>query len=358
MLHLVNFSNLRPELDLMDNRKTVICTITLIASVLAVQLFGKDNVGEPIKIEGATMGTSYHITYFDNKGRNFKCEIDSLLLAVNKSINTYDSSSEVSQFNRSKKGIAFKLPYLYLPIKKAEELFYISQGAFDITVMPLVNVWGFGPDKQLHPDKAMIDSIKTFVGFAKVKLTNDSITKKDERVQLDFGGIGQGYGADVITQFLKSKGITNMLIELGGEGMAIGKNLKSNKPWQIGILNPNSTVENQFFKAYISLENKSFTTSGNYFKYREIDGKKYSHTIDPCTGYPAQRAILSASIFSDDCTTADAWATAMMVMGHEEAIELLTKHPEIDALLIYTSPQGKMETYSTPGVKSLIQLEP
>ena len=342
----------------MNNRKAVICSVIFIASVLAVQLYGKNNVGEPIKIEGATMGTSYHITYFDKRGRNFKREIDSLLLVVNKSINTYDSSSEVSRFNRSKKGIAFKLPYLYQPIKKAEEVFLISQGAFDLTVMPLVNAWGFGPAKQLRPERAMIDSIKAFVGFAKVKLTNDSITKQDERVQLDFGGIGQGYGADVVTEFLKSKGITNMLIELGGEGMAVGKNLKSNKPWQIGILNPNSTQENQFFKAYISLENKSFTTSGNYFNYREIEGKKYSHTIDPSTGFPAQRAILSASIFSADCTTADAWATAMMVMGHEKAIQLLKKHPEIDALLIYTSPQGKMKTYLTPGVKSLIQLEP
>ncbi len=310
-----------------------------------------------MKIEGATMGTSYHITYFDNKARNFKRDIDSLLLVVNKSINTYDSSSEVSQFNRSKKGIAFKLPYLYPPIKKAEEVFAISHGAFDPTVMPLVNVWGFGPAKQLRPDSAMIDSIKVFVGFTKLKLTSDSVTKQDERVQLDFGGIGQGYGADVVTEFLKSKGITNMLVELGGEGMAVGKNLKSEKPWEIGILDPNSTQENQFFKAYISLENKSFTTSGNYFNYREVDGKKYSHTIDPFTGFPAQRAILSASIFSADCTTADAWGTALMVMGHEKAIELLKQHPEIDALLIYTSPQGKMETYITPGVSSFIRLE-
>nr|HPH45782.1 FAD:protein FMN transferase [Chryseolinea sp.] len=167
-----------------------------------------------------------------------------------------------------------------------------------------------------------------------------------------------GYGADVVTDFLKSKGITNMLVELGGEGMAIGKNLKTDKPWEIGILDPNSTQENQFFKAYIALENKSFTTSGNYFNYREVEGKKYSHTIDPVTGFPAQLAILSASVFSADCTTADAWGTSLMVMGHEKAIELLKLHPEIDALLIYTSPQGKMETYSTPGVSSLIRLEP
>ncbi len=357
MLHLDNFSNLRPELHLMNKRKSILCTIILITSVLAVRLDGKDNVGEPIKIEGTTMGTSYHITYFDSKGRNFKREVDSLLLVVNKSINTYDSSSEVSQFNRSQKGIAFNLPYLYPPIKKAEEVFSISNGAFDPTVMPLVNVWGFGPGKQLRPTREMIDSIKTFIGFNRLKLTNDSITKQDERVQLDFGGIGQGYGADVVTEFLKSKGITNMLIELGGEGMAVGKNLKSNKPWLIGILNPKSTQENQFFKAYIALENKSFTTSGNYFNYHEIEGKRYSHTIDPSTGFPTQRTILSASIFSADCTTADAWATAMMVMGHEKAIELLNRHPEIDALLIYTSPQGKMETYITPGINSHIQLE-
>jgi FAD:protein FMN transferase len=358
MLHLVNFSILRPELDLMDNRKTVICAIALIASVLAVQLYGKDNVADPIKIEGATMGTSYHITYFDSKGRNFKHDVDSLLLVINKSINNYDSSSEVSRFNRSKKGIGFQLPYLYPPIKKAEEVFAISQGAFDPTVMPLVNVWGFGPAKQIHPDSAMIDSIKTFVGFEKIILSKHSVLKTDARVQLDFGGIGQGYGADVITEFLKSKGINDMLVELGGEGMAIGRNLKTDKPWTIGILDPNSTLDNQFFKAYITLENKSFTTSGNYFNYREVDGKKYSHTIDPITGFPAQHAILSASIFSADCTTADAWDTALMVMGHERAIELLKQHPEIDALLIYTSPQGKMETYNTPGIASHLVIEP
>jgi len=204
----------------------------------------------------------------------------------------------------------------------------------------------------------MIDSIKNFIGFEKIILSQDSVLKTDKRVQLDFGGIGQGYGADVVTDFLKSKGITNMLVELGGEGMAIGKNLKTDKPWEIGILDPNSTQENQFFKAYIALENKSFTTSGNYFNYREVEGKKYSHTIDPVTGFPAQLAILSASVFSADCTTADAWGTSLMVMGHEKAIELLKLHPEIDALLIYTSPQGKMETYSTPGVSSLIRLEP
>ena len=343
----------------MDNRKkNILYSVVVLAAVSAVMFFRKKNVEEPIRIEGKTMGTTYHITYFDKKGRNFTGSVDSLLLVVNKSINNYDPSSEVSRFNTGIRGFKFDLPYLYPPLKKAEEVFHLSKGAFDPTVMPLVNAWGFGPGKQLNPDSAQVDSIRNFVGFDKVRITTDSLVKKEPKVQLDFGGIGQGYGADVIADWLKSRGITDMLVELGGEGMAIGKNVKNDNPWEIGILDPNSTYENQFFKAYVSLTNKSFTTSGNYFNYREIDGKKYSHTIDPATGFPAQHAILSASVFTSDCVTADVWGTAFMVMGHEKAIELLEQHPELDAILIYSSTDGKMQTYITPGIAPFVKLEP
>jgi FAD:protein FMN transferase len=341
----------------MDNRKkNIIYSIVLLAAVAAVMFYRRNKVEEPIRVEGKTMGTTYHITYFDKKGRNFKNSIDSLFTVVNKSINNYDPTSEVSRFNTNATGFKFELPYLYAPLKKAKEVFDASKGAFDPTVMPLVNAWGFGPGKQINPDSAKIDSIRSFVGYDKVRITTDSLIKKDARVQLDFGGIGQGYGADIIADWLRSKGISDM--ELGGEGMAIGKNLQNNGLWQIGILDPNSTYENQFFKAYVSLTNKSFTTSGNYFNYREIDGKKYSHTIDPETGFPAQHAILSASVFAADCTTADVWGTAFMVMGHEKAIELLKQHPELDALLIYSSTDGKMQTYMTTGIEPFVKLEP
>lgn len=343
----------------MDNRKkNAIYSLILLIAIAGVWLYRKNKVIEPIKVAGATMGTTYHVTYFDTKKRDFKYSIDSLLVVVNKSINNYDSTSEVSVFNKSKKGIALNLPYLLPPVKKAAEVFEDSDGAFDPTVMPLVNAWGFGAGKQINLDSAQIDSIMTYVGFEKIKITNDSVLKSHPYVELDFGGIGQGYGADVITDYLRSKGVSNMLVELGGEGMAVGKNLQTNKPWQIGILDPNSTYENQFFKAYVSLTDKSFTTSGNYFNYREIEGKKYSHTIDPETGYPAQRAILSASIFTTDCTTADAWGTACMVMGHEKAIDVLKGHPELDVLLIYTNAAGKMETFITPNLRAAVQLEP
>ena len=343
----------------MDNRKkNIIYSSVLFISILIVWLYRKNQVSEPVKVEGKTMGTTYHITYFDKNNRDFKNSIDSLLLVVNKSINNYDSTSEVSQFNQSKEGITIKLPYFFPPVKKSLEVFQASGGAFDPTVMPLVNAWGFGAGKRINPDSVQVDSIKTFVGFEKVRFTKDSIWKADARVQLDFGGIGQGYGADVITDFLKSKGISNMLVELGGEGMAVGKNLKTGKSWEIGILDPNSTYENQFFKAYVALTDKSFTTSGNYFNYREIDGKKYSHTIDPQTGFPAQHAILSASIFTTDCVTADAWGTALMVLGHEKAIELLKNHPELEVLLMYSNAEGNVDTFITPGIQPFVKLEP
>lgn len=340
----------------MDYRKkNILYTILLLVSVFAVFLYRKNQtVG--IFIEGNTMGTTYHVTYFDAKKRNFKPAIDSLLNLVNKSINTYDSTSEVSRFNRSKDGIAVRLPYLLPPLRAAAEVFKNSQGAFDPTVMPLVNAWGFGPGKVFQMDSVRVDSLKQFIGFEKVQLTQDSVMKLDARTQLDFGGIGQGYGADVITEFLKSKGITDMLVELGGEGMACGVNLDTGKPWKIGILDPNSTREKQFFKAYASLSNKSFTTSGNYFNYKEIDGRKYSHTIDPETGYPVQREILSASVFASDCTTADAWATAFMVMGHDRAVEILKQRKDLNAFLVFSTSDGKIDIYMTDGISSFIEM--
>jgi FAD:protein FMN transferase len=343
----------------MDNRKkNIIYSLILLGAMASVWLYRK-NTGpsEPLRIEGKTMGTTYHITYFDKRERNFQASVDSLLVLVNKSINNYDSSSEVSRFNRSRRGIKINLPYLLPSLYVAKKVFDASNGSFDPTVMPLVNMWGFGPGKKFKPDSAQIDSIKTYVGFDKVVLSDDSVTKTNPNVQLDFGGIGQGYGGDVIADFLRSKGIRNMLVELGGEGMAIGINEKTGKPWEIGILHPNSTYENQFFKAYVTLTDKAFTTSGNYFNYHIEDGVKYSHTIDPFTGYPARKAILSASVFSADATTADAWGTALMVMGHEDGIKILKQHPEIDAFILYSGQNGKIESYATPGVEPLLRVE-
>jgi FAD:protein FMN transferase len=342
----------------MDNRwKNALYSLLLIAAVFFVYQWRNRESTTPIRIEGETMATTYHITYFDSQQRNFKAEVDSILVLVNQSINNYNPASDISLFNKSQTGYRFNNPFFRPPIEVAFEVFTESEGAFDPTVMPLVNLWGFGQQKVIRPDSSKIDSIRSFIGFDKIRFNQDSIWKSDPRTQLDFGGIGQGYGADVITDFLKSKGIRNMLVELGGEGMAVGKNLQSGKPWELGILDPNSTRDNQFFKAYIALTDKSFTTSGNYFNYREVDGKKYSHTIDPFTGNPAVRALLSASVFADNATLADAWGTALMVMGHERAIAILKKHPEIDAFLIYSTNDG-LATFTTEGIAPFIKIQP
>lgn len=171
------------------------------------------------------------------------------------------------------------------------------------------------------------------------------------------GGIGQGYGADVVFRFLRSQGIKHMLVELGGEGVAQGRNLSKDRPWMIGILDPNSTHDHQFFKAYVRLHDEAFTTSGNYFNYRVIDGRRFGHTIDPVTGYPIQHSLLSASVFADDCTTADAWATAFMVMGIEKAIAKVKSIGNINALFIYSNKEGELETFISPRLKDQTTLD-
>lgn len=337
----------------LNNRiRNALYSLLLLAAILIVWKYRSRNTDQVMKIEGETMATTYHVTYLDPEGRNFKASIDSVLVLVNKSINTYDPAAEISVFNKSKTGIKLTLPYLLPPLRKALEVNKASDGAFDPTVMPLVNAWGFGPVKGDLPDSAKVDSLRTLVGFDKVQFNNDSVWKSDSRSQLDFGGIGQGYGADVIANLLKSKGVENMFVELGGEGMAYGHNPEG-KPWHIGILDPENTDR---FKAYISLNNRAFTTSGNYYNYREVNGQRFSHTIDPETGHPAQRAILSATVFAPDCTTADAWATAIMVMGHEKAIEVLKEHPELDAFLVYSTSAGT-KWFVTDAISKQIEIQ-
>lgn len=332
--------------------------------ILSIVLFGISSAfadspnPEPLVIEGKTMGTTYRIVYFDEpQRRDYKASVDSLLAVVNRSINTYDPASEISRFNTSEKGVRLDLPYLYEILRYAKKVNKASGGAFDPTVMPLVNAWGFGPAKSGEPNDHQVDSLKSIVGFSKVRFTKKRVRKSVPHVQLDMGGIGQGFGADVVFRFLRSKGIKDVLVELGGEGVAAGKNLKKGQDWTIGILHPHSTLENQYFKAYVVLRNQAFTTSGNYFNYKIIDGRKYGHTIDPATGRPVQHSLLSASVFAEDCTTADAWATALMVMGTETAIEKVGKVKGIDVILFYSDEAGEVRHFITSGIRNQTILE-
>jgi len=341
--------------------KNILYSLLLITAVVVVWKIrsGRNPVLKPIRLEGKTMGTSYHVTYFDDANRNFQVQVDSILVLVNRSISTWDSLSEISRFNRSASGIALELPYFHSPLETSKTVYEASEGAYDPTVMPLVNAWGFGPAKITRPDTPYIETVRRKVGFDKIKFTKDSLLKTMPGVELDFSAIGQGYGADVVTDFLRSKGITSMLVELGGEGMAVGKNLESGKPWELGLVNPLNPMAGpgmpEGYFGYLSLENRGFSTSGNYFNYRIVDGVRYSHTIDPATGYPAELPIMSASVFAANCALADSWATAFMCMGHVRAIEVLKSHPELEACLIWSVPGGT-EHYITPGITPFIKL--
>jgi thiamine biosynthesis lipoprotein len=335
--------------------KNAIYTLALVVAITLVWKFRSAN--KPMRLEGKTMGTTYHITYYDRKERDFQKSIDSLLLLVNRSINTYDSTSEISRFNKSSRSFHFELPYFFPPLKKSKEVVEGSSGAYDPTVMPLVNAWGFGPRKVDRPDTMEVQRLMAFVGFEKIGFDADSVWKMDPHVQLDFSAIGQGYGADVLADFFRTKGVQDFFVELGGEGVASGKNLAEGKDWEIGILDPKSTFTERRFAAYATLRDKAFTTSGNYFNFREIDGIQYSHTLDPHTGFPVRSELLSASVFAKDCATADAWATAFMSMGNVKAQQVLKEHRELDAFLIFSTANG-LGTFLTDGMRQEIRIEP
>ena len=229
-----------------------------------------------------------------------------------------------------------------------------TDGAFDPTVYPLVNAWGFGPGKKQKIEKTKIDSILKFVGFNLITLKGKTVIKKDPRVALDFNAFAQGYSVDVVSEFLNSKGISAYIVEIGGEVYAKGKK-PSGDNWTIGIEKPidNKASENPL-KAIVKLENLAIATSGNYRRFVIEDGIKYAHHIDPKTGYPTKNNLLSASIFAKECISSDANATGVLVMGFEKAKVFLQKHPELQAYLIYSDDKGNYQVFESPRLKSII----
>ncbi len=306
-----------------------------------------------LKIAGFAQGTTYHITYQLVDTINLQPKIDSILHAFDRSLSSYDSNSVISKINRNEDVIIDDLfTRVFL---KSDEVYEASGGIFDITVMPLVNAWGFGPGTREDVDSMRIDSLLEFVGMEKVKLENGRIIKSDPRVQLDVNAIAQGYSVDIVAGFLENLGAVNYMVEIGGEIRAIGFN-PSGKLWRIGIDKPEfgNMIPGAELEAIVELRNKSLATSGNYRKYYEENGIKYTHSLDPHTGYPAKQSLLSATVIADDCITADAYATVFMVGGLEKSIELLKHHPELDAYLIYGDDTGVYQLYVTRGMKKMV----
>ena len=337
--------------------KNSLYTLILLGLILAVWWYRNSSAENLLRFEisGETMGTTYSIIYFAESDLDLKGRVDSVLTVFNQSLNTWLPDSEISSFN-SGELFSFKLPYFYPVLEESQRINLISGGAFDPTVMPLVNSWGFGPEQGLVPDSAAIDSIREFTGFDKIRFDQREVIKADKRVQLDFSAIAKGYGVDVVSDLLSGLGIENSFVEIGGEVRSEGMNIDKGADWVIGITDPRSSLGQSFMFATLEVGSGSVATSGNYYNYRIRDGKRYSHTISPFTGYPIEQQILSATVVTEKCISADAIATAFMVMGHENAIELTESANEIEALIIYSGDSGEILSYISSGIRERVKL--
>ena len=309
------------------------------------------------------MGTYYQVTYADSLQRSFKADIDALLLALNQEVSTYIDTASISVFNRSDQGI----PLAYNPFgqdvphdnqhllqnfQAAKSISARTAGAFDPTVMPLVNYWGFGYTEKrevTRVDSARVDSLQRLVGMENVFLRNDSLLKTHPGVQLDFSAIAKGYGVDQIAVFLHEQGIQDYYVEIGGEVVARGKSPRGDY-WRIGISDPREGAGLQDIQTAVPLIDQALATSGNYRNVYEVNGQKYSHTINPRTGFPERSRLLSASVFAPDCMTADAYATACMVAGPEQALAFAKKNEQIEVYLIVSTVSGDLEVHYSEGL--------
>ena len=304
--------------------------------------------------EGYIWGTIYHVIYNNPKGDDLQNEIVAKMNEFDLSLSTYNPKSTISRVNKNDSSVVLD-SYFKTVFNKSLEVSKATNGAFDMTVAPLANAWGFGFKNKLDPKDIPVDSLLQIVGFNKVKLIGDKIVKNDQRIMFDASAIAKGYGVDVVSNFLESKGITNYMVEIGGEIRVKGVSNK-NRSWRVGIDKPidDPEVKNREIQDVLSLPNGAMATSGNYRQFYIKDGKKYAHTIDPKLGYPVQHSLLSASVIAPDCMTADAYATAFMVLGLEKSKAIVKNDPNLEAYFIYTNTDGKYQTYSSEKLKEMI----
>jgi thiamine biosynthesis lipoprotein len=307
-----------------------------------------------MRITGQAHGTTYSVVFQGDTDDLTANELDSLFQSFDLSLSTYIPNSLISQLNRSDTGMYVDTLFerMYHTAKTVHKK---SDGAFDITVAPLVNVYGFGyTDKTEKIDTFLIDSILKYVGMHNIRLENSFLYKSHPLTEIDGNAIAKGLSVDNTADFLREKGIENFLVEIGGEIVAEGK--KNNRKWIVGIDQP---IDGNFepgahLQAKISLKDKALATSGNYRRFYEQDGKKYAHTIDPKTGMPVLTDLLSVTITAPDCLTADAYATACMAMGLEKSKALINSLPELEAYFISSDLEGNFVVDMTEGMKEII----
>lgn len=303
--------------------------------------------------KGMIYGTTYTITYESPNGKDFQKEITQKLNEYNMMFSTYEKESIISKINDN---TPTELTDEFITcFNKSMEVSKITNGAFDITAGALVNAWGFGPERKKHMTQEKVDSLLEITGFQKIKLQDGEILKENPNIKIDMSAISKGYTSDLIANFLSEKGCKNYMVEIGGEVAAKGINERG-KTWSIGINKPDEEAlfGSSGLQAKVKLTDHGLATSGNYRNFYVEDGKKYAHTIDTKTGYPVQHSILSSTVVANNCMTADAFATAFMVLGLEEGIEVSKMVPEIEVFFIYSDENGENRVYMSEGFKEYI----
>ncbi|MBQ8265977.1 MAG: FAD:protein FMN transferase [Bacteroides sp.] len=301
--------------------------------------------------EGMVFGTIYKITYQHND--DLQNDIKAAMMEVDNSLSPYNPSSIITRINHNEDTVLNE--HFVHVFNLAQQISSETEGAFDITVAPLVNAWGFGFKHSIDIEPSVIDSLRQFVGYQKIKLEDGKIIKEDERTMLDCSAIAKGYGVDRVARLLDQKGVKNYMVDIGGEVVLKGKNPRM-KNWRIGINKPveDSLSVNQELQTILEVSDVGMATSGNYRKFYYKDGKRYAHTIDPRIGTPVQHNILSATVIAKDCMSADAYATAFMVMGLEKAKAFCEAHPELHAYFICDGEGESYEIFATPGMEKFI----
>ena len=301
--------------------------------------------------EGAIFGTVYHATYQCDSSLNGK--ILEELQAVDQSLSMFNPNSTISQINSGKSNETDSLLRTIFHI--AREVSQATDGAFDITVAPLVNAWGFGFKHGALPDSLQVDSLRQLIGWNRISLKNNKFFREDPRMIIDLSAVAKGFGSDCVAQMFRKHGINNFMIEIGGEVVTSGVSPKA-KAWRIGVNKPqeDSTSTSNELQTILQMNNCAMATSGNYRNFYIDNGRKIAHTIDPKTGYPVQHSILSSTVIAPTCAIADAYATAFMVLGLEKSLQVLDKHPELMAYFIHTDKEGNYQVWKSPGIEALI----
>ncbi|QQX76970.1 MULTISPECIES: FAD:protein FMN transferase [Aequorivita] len=325
--------------------------------VLLLFIFCEKRENTNYLLQGEAFGTTYNIQLYSERDVDFKKGLDSVIDAVNHSVSTYIPQSDISKINNGDSTVVVDSIFKEV-FKISEEVNKTTNGYFDPTIGVLRNAYGFGDVKPLKDiDSATLDSLMKYVGFHKVRMNPDgTVSKEYPQIYFDFNAVAKGFGIDCLGRYLESKGVTDYLIELGGEILTKGENLDKNQKWVVGIEAVDSELEDRSYEAMVTLKNEGMASSGNYRKFRidSLTGKKYVHTLNPLTGSAEMSDVTSSTVIAPTCAMADAYATSFMALGLEKSKELLKSLPNVEAYLTYTDSLNQHQVYITDGFKELM----